>query len=164
MIRNAVVSDLEQIMKIVEAAKSDMHSYQNYQWDESYPKEKDFMQDVAEGTLFVYEVKGSIGGVVCINKDEPEEYKNAAWSMSGEAFVIHRLAVSNQFRGQGIGCKLIDYAEFLGREHNIKHIKTDTNSINLKAQSLLKKCGYSFVGEIGLSGHEGRFYCYDKVL
>lgn len=164
MIRNAVAADLLQIMEIVEAAKSDMHSYDNYQWDESYPKEEDFMRDLTEGSLYVYDMEGSIAGVVCINKDEPEEYKNAGWSKAAEALIIHRLAVNPQFLGHGVGYQLIQYADFLGQQRNISCIRTDTNALNVKAQGLLKKCGYTFAGEITLSGHEGTFYCYDKAL
>ncbi len=164
MIRNAVAADLPQIMEIVEAAKSDMHSYDNYQWDESYPKEEDFMRDLTEGSLYVCDMDGSIAGVVCINKDEPEEYKRGNWSMSGEALVIHRLAVDTKFLGKGIAYQLMNHADVIGRQNHIAYIRTDTNSLNIKAQSLLKKCGYVFAGEITLSGHEGTFYCYDKVL
>ena len=164
MIRNAVISDLAQIVEIAESSKLDMHSYGNFQWNEDYPKEKDFIKDITEGTLFVYDVKGSIAGLICINRDEPEEYKNVNWSTAKEAFVIHRLAVNNSFRGQGVGYKLINYVKDICIENEISYIKTDTNSLNIKAQGLLRKCGYTFVGETSLLAHEGLFYCYDKVL
>ena len=103
MIRTAVISDLDQIMEIVESSKLDMHSYGNFQWNEGYPKEEDFINDITEGTLFVYDIKGIIAGVICINRDEPEEYKNANWSMAKEAFIIHRLAVNNNFQRSRCG-------------------------------------------------------------
>lgn len=34
MIRTTVISDLAQIMEIVESSKLDMHSYGNFQWNE----------------------------------------------------------------------------------------------------------------------------------
>jgi ribosomal protein S18 acetylase RimI-like enzyme len=164
MIRSAVISDLSQIVEIAESSKLDMHSYGNFQWNEGYPKEEDFIKDITEGTLFVCDIKGSIAGVICINRDEPEEYKTVTWSTAKEAFVIHRLAVSNSFRGQGVGYKLINHANAICIEKKIKYIKTDTNSLNIKAQRLLRKCGYTFVGETSLVDHEGLFYCYDIVL
>ncbi|GAA0730470.1 GNAT family N-acetyltransferase [Clostridium malenominatum] len=164
MIRTAVTSDLAQIMEIVESSKLDMHSYGNFQWNEGYPLEEDFIKDITEGTLYVYDIKGIIAGLICINRDEAEEYKSVNWSMTKEAFIIHRLAVNNNFRGQGVGYKLINHANAICIENNISYLKTDTNSLNIKAQGLLKKCGYTFVGKTSLSGHEGVFYCYDKVL
>lgn len=164
MIRPAVISDLNQIMEIIRSSKLDMNSYGNFQWNEVYPIEKDFIKDITEKTLFVYDIKGIIAGVICINRDEPEEYKNVNWSMVKEAFIIHRLAINNNFRGQGVGYKLINHANAICIENNISYIKTDTNSLNIKAMSLLKKCGYTFVGKTRLVGHAGIFYCYDKVL
>lgn len=164
MIRTAVISDSAQIMEIVESSKLDMHSYGNFQWNEGYPKEENFIKDITERTLFVYDIKGIIAGFICINRDEPEEYKNANWSMAKEAFIIHRLAVNNNFRGQGVGYKLINHANAICIDNNISYIKTDTNSLNIKAQGLLIKCGYTFAGETSLLGHVGLFYCYDKVL
>jgi GNAT superfamily N-acetyltransferase len=164
MIRTAVITDLAQIIEITECSKSDMHSYGNFQWNEHYPKEEDFIKDINEGTLFVYDIKGIIAGLICINRDEPEEYKNVNWSLAKEAVIIHRLAVNNNFLGQGVGYKLINYADFICTENNISYIKTDTNSLNIKAQGLLRKCGYTFTGETNLLEHIGTFYCYDKVL
>src|SRR5689334_1396365 len=98
MIRTAILSDLNQIMEIVETSKLDMHSYGNFQWNKDYPKENDFIKDITEGTLFVYDIKGIIAGLICINKIEPNEYKNANWSMTKQSVIIHRLAVNNEFR------------------------------------------------------------------
>ena len=164
MIRTAIIKDLAQIMEIAESSKLDMNFYGNFQWNEGYPKEEDFRKDITEGTLFVYDIKGVIAGFICINRNEPEEYKNVNWSIAKEAFIIHRLAVNNNFLGQNVGYKLINHANAICIENNISYIKTDTNSLNIKAQRLLRKCGYNFTGETRLVGHMGLFYCYDKVL
>ena len=63
-----------------------------------------------------------------------------------------------------MGYKLINHANAICIEKKISYIKTDTNSLNIKAQGLLRKCGYTFVGETSLLDHEGLFYCYDIVL
>ena len=164
MIRTAIISDLNQIMDIVETSKLDMHSYDNFQWNKDYPKENDFIKDITEGTLFVYDIKGIIAGLICINKIEPNEYKNANWSMTKQSVIIHRLAVNNEFRSQGVGYKLINYANTICIENGLSYIKTDTNSLNVKAQGLLRKCGYTFVDEITFLNHMGIFYCYDKKV
>lgn len=164
MIRIAIISDLDQIMQIVEDSKLDMHSYGNFQWNEDYPKAEDFIKDINNRSLFVYDLEGIVAGFICVNKEEPEEYKNTNWSLAKEAYIIHRLAVNNNFLGQGVGHELIDYANAICIKDNISYIKTDTNTLNIKAQGLLKKCGYTFVGDISLSGHIGLFYCYEKVL
>lgn len=164
MIRTAVISDLVQIMKIVEGSKKDMHSYGNYQWNEDYPKKEDFIKDITDQNLFAYIIENTVAGIICINKDEPKEYENASWTLLKEALIIHRLAVDSSFHGRGVGLKLIKHTNVICNERGIDYIKTDTNSLNIKAQKLLIKCGYTFTGDIGLENHSGKFYCYEKVL
>jgi GNAT superfamily N-acetyltransferase len=141
-----------------------MHSYGNFQWNEDYPKAEHLMNDIDNGSLYVYEIEGMIAGIVCINKEEPEEYKNANWSMSKEAYIIHRLAVNKNYLGHGVGSELLNYTDVICAKNNISYIKTDTNALNIKAQGLLIKCGYTFVGETSLTGYRGLFYCYEKLL
>lgn len=164
MIRNAIIPDLSQIMQIIESSKLDMHSYGNFQWNEDYPKAENFINDINNGSLFVYDINGMVAGLICINKEEPEGYKNVNWSMAKEAFIIHRLAVNKSFLGQGVAYELMNYANDICSKNNIEYIKTDTNALNVKAQRLLKKCGYTFAGETSLEGYRGLFYCYEKAL
>ena len=74
MIRKACLEDLKDIMEITKQTIVEMHSYNNYQWDENYPKEKDFTNDIEKENLFVIESEGEIAGIICINKAEPVEY------------------------------------------------------------------------------------------
>ena len=52
-------------------------------------------------------------------------------------------------------------------DNNIKgfiYIKTDTYSLNTKMNSLFKKLGYKFIGEVKFLSKEKEFYCYEKIL
>lgn len=44
MIRKAVLMDLDIITKILKDTLVEMHSYNNYQWDENYPNKQDFIK------------------------------------------------------------------------------------------------------------------------
>ncbi|HDA5951151.1 TPA: GNAT family N-acetyltransferase, partial [Clostridioides difficile] len=46
MIRKANMNDLESIMKIIKSTVEEMKTYNNTQWDENYPLEKDFVSDI----------------------------------------------------------------------------------------------------------------------
>ena len=162
--RKAVIGDLKEIMEIIKETIAEMHSYNNYQWDENYPQEKDFMNDIQKGDLFVAEKNGRLVGFVCINKIEPVEYNDLNWSLKEDVMVIHRMAVNPAYRRNGIGTMLMNFAEDLALRNNIKYLKTDTNSLNTKMNSLFKKCGYNFVSEMSFLGKETPFYCYEKTL
>lgn len=163
MIRKAKINDLDKIMEIIKLTVEEMISYNNTQWDENYPQSKDFMEDIKKEDLYVKDVNGEIYGFICVNYMEPEEYKGLNWSSKEKAMIVHRMAVNPKFRNQGIGIQLMQFAEKLARENNIKYLKTDTYSINIKMNSLFKKCGFQYIGEMTFLGKEKLFYCYDKI-
>lgn len=164
MIRKATMNDLDSIMEIVKKIIAEMNSYNNYQWDENYPQAEDFAADIEKGDLFVSGIENKIAGFICINRDEPIEYVDLKWSSAEDALVIHRMGVSPDFRNAGIGSELVEYAEKLSKLYGVRFIKTDTNSLNTKAQGLFEKHGYVFVGEMFFLGKEKPFYCYEKVM
>ena len=137
MIRKANMNDLESIMKIIKSTVEEMKTYNNTQWDENYPLEKDFVSDIKKQDLYIYEVDGEVAGFICLNYEEPEEYLGLNWSSNKKAMVIHRMAVNPNFRKTGIASKLVDFAEKLAVENNVSYLKSDTYSINSK-MNLLK--------------------------
>ncbi|WP_434511131.1 GNAT family N-acetyltransferase [Desulfitobacterium sp. AusDCA] len=164
MIRKAIIKDLDRIMVILEKIIDEMHSYNNYQWDENYPQAKDFAADIEKGELYVSVRENMIVGFICINRVEPHEYEGLNWSSTKDALIIHRMGVDTDYRNAGIGKELVGFAEDLAHRSNVKYLKTDTNSLNAKAQALFQKCRYIFVGEMSFRGKEKPFYCYEKVL
>ena len=164
MIRKAVLEDIKKVMEILNKTKSEMHLYNNFQWDESYPRRSDFINDIKKENLYSIEVDGDLAGFVCLNNIEPIEYKQLNWSCKGTAMVIHRMSVNPKFRGIGIGTKLMKFAQEIANKNNIKYLKTDTYSLNIKMNNLLKKCGYNFIGYTSFPQKEKPFYCYDIIL
>jgi len=164
MIRLAETQDLTAIMEILQVVVQKMHNNNNFQWDAKYPREQDFIEDINQGELFVSVQEGEVAGFICINKVEPEEYKGLAWSLSQEALVIHRMAVSPAYQKLGIGAQLVGFADELAKQKQMKYLKIDTYSGNPKAQRLFEKLGYTFVGEMHFNGKEKAFYCYEKLV
>jgi len=161
MIRKAVLEDIDQIMDILDKTKSEMHIYNNFQWDENYPTKEDFINDIKKENLYCIEIEKSIAGFVCANTTEPSEYNGLNWSSTKMAMVIHRMSVNPEYRQRGIGTKLMKFVESVAIKDNIEYLKTDTYSLNVKMNNLFKKCGYNFIGEMNFLGKEKPFYCYD---
>lgn len=164
MIRKASLEDLKDIMEIIKQTIFVMHTYNNYQWDDNYPKEKDFIDDIQKQNLFVLEKEDKIAGIICINKEEPVEYTETNWTLNEAALVIHRMSVSPSYRRKGIGTKLMKFTDELALKNNLRYIKTDTYSINPNMNALFVRCGYKLIGEMSFLGKEKPFYCYEKVL
>lgn len=164
MIIKAKSNDIQGIMEIIKETVKEMKSYNNTQWDENYPKEQDFDEDIKSGDLYIEKQDEIITGFICVNYIEPEEYKDLKWSKNEKCMVVHRMAVNPNFRKKGVGSRLMNFAEDLAIKSGVNYLKTDTYSINTKMNSLFRKFNYNFIGDMSFLGKEEPFYCYEKVL
>lgn len=164
MINKAKLNDLPLIMKMIKTVVTLMNEKEYTFWNENYPNISHFEKDIEEESLYVYKISDNIAGVICINSEEAEEYKSLNWSLNDKNYVVHRLAVNPEFRGEKIGDQLLGFAEKCARNNGVKIIKTDTNVINISAQKLFERNGYKKVGVVSFTGHEGNFLCYEKVV
>ena len=165
MIRQATAADLDAVMAIIGATVAIMQTEGNNQWSEVYPVREDFAQDIIEGSLYVYDdEQNKPRGVVCLNDQQREAYAPLAWQSKKPALVIHRLAVDPQARRQGIGTKLMRFAEELASQRGFSQLRTDTYHCNERMQALFQKMGYRKVGECYFVEDLAAFYCYEKLL
>lgn len=163
MIRPAIMSDLDRVVDIMEVSKKILQAQGNFQWDDAYPLREDYRLDIENAELYVIEDDGVVAGFLCLNSDEPEVYKSAAWKNPPPALVIHRMAVAPELRGKGLAGKLLDFAWDVTRERGFASLRTDTFSANDAMNSLFIKHGFHKTGEIELPGRRQQpFYCYEK--
>lgn len=107
-----------------------------------YPTKQDAEKAVKAGALYVYEATCDIAGSAIIDKIQPPEYENIAWSGSfaqDEVMVIHLLLVRPSMKGNGIATSLVKYAMELAKNDHCKAIRLDTGSQNIPALELYKK-------------------------
>ncbi|KON87565.1 GNAT family acetyltransferase [Sporosarcina globispora] len=162
-IRKGTKDDLKKIMEIVNQTVTIMESEENDQWNRAYPQDQDFLADIEAGNLYAAIFNGEVAGSITVDQIQAVEYKNASWRKDEPCFVFHRLAVDPEIRGEGIASKLITFAEEHAVSHGIPYMRTDTYSLNKKAQSLFEKNGYVNTGTIYMD-RDNPFYCYDKLL
>lgn len=165
LIRKAAAKDLDAIMDIVWRTIMLLQSEGNQQWSEDYPTRDDFLQDIAEGTLYVCEVNKNVAGFICCNFTAPAEYASVVWTASDSpALFIHRFAVSTELHRRGIGTALLQKAVEIAVSKGCGSIRTDTCSLNLKMRALFASNGYEKVGEVHFKGVSHVFYCFEKLL
>jgi len=164
-IRKATTTDLKAIMTMIKAVVPLMIASGNNQWDDTYPNEAVFAQDVMLGQLWIAEMDGAIAGVAAITTDQDPEYAQVGWDINEKAIVVHRLAVNPEFQGKGVAVSLLQQAEEVAAQNQIKCLRIDTNSMNKATQKLFPKLGYVFAGEITLNFRPGQvFYGYQKHI
>jgi GNAT superfamily N-acetyltransferase len=164
-VRKGNKEDIEDIMKIVKKTVELMKSEDIDQWTDEYPLSGDFLKDTENNSLYVaVDENDVVAGSITIDQREPNEYSTSQWRKEGPAYLFHRLVVDPEVRGKGIASLLIKQTEEVAKENNVFYIRTDTYSLNKKAQSLFKKNGFFQTGEIQFMGKDNPFYTFDKIL
>ena len=69
------------------------------------------------------------------------------------------IAVNENYKGRGIGFKLMKYAEEYSVNHKKGGIVLTTHTANIRGQSLYEKCGFE---KIGIHGASGEFFYMKK--
>ncbi len=165
IIRQATNADLPSLMSLVRHIVPLMHESGNFQWDDHYPNEAVFGQDIDKNQLWVADINGHLAGFAALTEDQEAEYAQVGFDLSQRAIVTHRLAVDPSFRGQGVAVALLAQAEQVAIERDIAFLRIDTNSENQITQRLFPKLGYQYAGEITLGFRPGlRFMAYEKKL
>lgn len=164
MIRQATMSDLEDIQRVIGEVVQAMQAQGSDQWDSVYPASADFAEDICNGHLFVAEEDAELAALVCLNSVEPPEYAPVPWCSKDTAIVIHRMAVAPGFQRRGIASRLMRFSESYAEKNGISYIKSDTYSINASMNALFEKYSYQMVGRIRFSRRSEDFYCYEKRL
>ena len=177
--------EIDAVLRIVRQTVAEMKTYGNDQWDEHYPLRDRFVEDVANQALYVVQdevfqninasMNGpglgksgleptSIMGFIVVDREEPEGYELMQWRSDRPCLVVHRLAVSAEYRQRGVASAMEAFACELARDQAIPYLKVDTHSTNQRMQQFLERKGYVNTGEMMAMGKNKPFYCYDKLL
>lgn len=166
MIRLAQKSDLDRVLQITRLCAREMESRKVFQWNEHYPDRQSFVNDINNSELYVYCIQDMVIGCVSICAFMDEVYSKVSWKTDGKNSVyIHRLAVDPKHQKQGIGSKLMDFAENESKLSGVESIRLDTFSQNIVNQNFYEKRGY-----VKLEGiyfplqSEHPFHCYELLF
>lgn len=135
------------------------------QWDEVYPSEETFLNDINNNSLYIARIENSqeIIGCIVLNEYQDPEYKDIEWSFNrGKIAVIHRLMVHPKSEGRGIARNLVEFIEKLAKENGYKALRLDVFSQNLRSFNFYKKQGYCVSGKVNF--RKGEFLCCEKMI
>ena len=160
----AQAQELDDVWSLVRRAVKHMNELGNPQWGEDYPTREFYAQDIARGELYAAWVGGTLAGVACINTSQSPEYEPLPWTTTPPAMVIHRMAIDPAFQQQGVASALFAFAQHLALEQGLHAMRLDTYSLNHRMQALIRKMGFTQVGEIHLHGRPLTYPCFEKHL
>lgn len=162
--RKAELSEIPQIWTILQQAIARRKADGSQQWQNGYPNPDTVRNDMAKGVGFVLaDGQKVIGYSAVLINDEPA-YANidGQWLSNGDFVVVHRVAISEDYLGQGLVQQMFLEIEKYAVSQNIHSIKVDTNFDNLPMLRIVEKLGYTYCGEVILSGAPRK--AFEKLL
>ena len=164
-LRLAKSDDVDRVMEIVESVIPAMHKAGNYQWGADYPTAEVFLNDVKNGSLYVYEEESVIKGCIVADENHAYAYDDIPWELARiDCLATHRLAISPNFQGQGLAQKIIQGIIDVGKERGYLGIHTDTSLENKPMQYLFGKLGFEFKGQLNLDDNLDDWYVAYEIV
>lgn len=143
-LRTAMLADIPAIMHIMAQARAAQRALGFRQWDDGYPPERQLEEEISAGRGFVLADGDAICAYAAIVADDPE-YADLQSVMTsyGESYaVIHRLAISDAYRGRGVARRFLALLEEEMRHRGLLWSRADTGLENLPMQKALAAAGY----------------------
>lgn len=162
--RKAANSEIPQIWTILQQAIARRKADGSNQWQNGYPNPEAIENDLCKEVGFVLaDGEKVIGYSAVLINDEPAYADiNGQWLSNGDFVVVHRVAISEDYLGQGLVQQMFLEIEKYALSQNIHSIKVDTNFDNLPMLRIVEKLGYTYCGEVYFSGSPRK--AFEKLL
>lgn len=164
--RRSTKSDLKEIIEIIKEAQNYFKANNIDQWQDGYPNEESIMNDIESGESYILLKDNKIIATAYLSFNGESDYDiihEGKWVGDEKYAVIHRVAVSNNMKGQGIAGELFKKIENLCLENKVNHIRIDTHRHNRSMQRFLMKSRFEYCGIIYLKDNSERI-AFEKVL
>ncbi|MFA9378689.1 MAG: GNAT family N-acetyltransferase [Lachnotalea sp.] len=163
--------DIDEVETLYNDLNDALDSHINYPgWMKGvYPVREDAQKGIQDKSLFVARLGSEIVGSIILSHEPEQGYDTVKWLCNAdylEVFVIRTLVVHPLYAKQGIGQKLMLFAEEQAHSCKMKSIRLDVFVKNMPAISLYEQCGYHYLATIdeGLSQYGlDWFRVYEKL-
>ena len=165
-IRKAIQADADSIMHIFRQAQTSLKTLGVNQWQNGYPNPEIVDRDILSGNCLVCVSNSLIYAAFFLSFEWEDTYDNiyeGQWLSTGQYAVIHRMAIGDAFKGQGLGSSMILQAEQICLSRGIHSIRVDTHRDNIPMQHLLGKNQFRYCGIIYLEDGQERL-AYEKLF
>ncbi len=164
--RKAENRDIPEIIKIINAAQNYLRKEGIDQWQNNYPNSETIREDIRQNNSYLIQQGKHIiaTAAVIFAKDSTYDYIEAGeWIADGKYGVIHRAAVKEEYKGQGIMAEIFKNTYKLARSENAESIRIDTHPENLAMQQAIEKESFKYCGIIYISDGSERL-AYEKII
>lgn len=163
-VRRAKSSDEGFALRCYEEAREGLARAGVDQWQDGYPNSRTFRRDLLEGGAFVLEAEdgGSLksAGVFYFSREQDPDYEKPAyrglWSADEPYAVLHRVALSERFKGRGLSGLVFSFAADEAMADGVSYIRIDTHPDNRAMRGALRDAGFEAKGQIVLDSMSDR--------
>ena len=151
--RKANINDLDTVLKIYDDAIVKFEVEKTFQWTKGFPPNEDsFRSDLDNNEMIVALENDSVVGVMTLLLNGEDDYLeiDGKWLNDEKYITIHRIAVSKEYYGKGIGYSLISYAKEFALKNKLNNIRIDTHELNFDMKKMLERNGFIRCGIIKL--------------
>lgn len=151
-LRRAQLQDLTAIMKIIDDAKELLKKNGSPQWQNGYPDQETFTQDIVMQTNWILINDNKVVATATLQLTPEPTYRNITqgqWQQPDEPYAtIHRVAISSNYRGQGLSKLLFSNLLTVGQMQGIKNFRFDTHRSNKAMQHIAENFNFKKRGII----------------
>ena len=151
-LRRAQLQDLKAIMKIIDDAKELLKKNGSPQWQNGYPDQETFTQDIVMQTNWILINDNKVVATATLQLTPEPTYRNITqgqWQQPDEPYAtIHRVAISSNYRGQGLSKLLFSNLLTVGQMQGIKNFRVDTHRSNKAMQHIAENFNFKKRGII----------------
>lgn len=164
-LRETKVTEIDDVMEIINDAKRFLKDNKINQWQDNYPNHEIIKNDILRNESYVLEKDNLIIATIVLSFQKEETYESieGKWINNNPYATIHRIAISNEYKGQGISKILMNNVYNKCLEKDFLNIRVDTHEDNLVMKSFLNKEDFQYCGIIYLKSGAKRL-AYQKVL
>ena len=151
-LRRAQLQDLTAIMKIIDDAKELLKKNGSPHWQNGYPDQETFTQDIVMQTNWLLIHDNKVVATATLQLTPEPTYRNLTqgqWQQPDEPYAtIHRVAISSNYRGQGLSKLLFSNLLTVGQMQGIKNFRVDTHRSNKAMQHIAENFNFKKRGII----------------
>lgn len=162
--RQATTADEPRIWEIILQAKAQMFREGKQQWTEAYPSPERIATDVERGYghVLCHDDEVVAYGAVIFEGEAAYDDLEGEWLSNGPYVVVHRLAVADEAKRQGVGTRFMREVQQHARRQGVTSFKVDTNFDNFYMQRMLANLGFDYCGKVYYP--QGERMAYEKLL
>ncbi|WP_252229215.1 MULTISPECIES: GNAT family N-acetyltransferase [unclassified Clostridium] len=164
--KKSTEEDISNIMRIINEAQIYFKEQKINQWQNDYPNIETIKEDIKNDYSYVFLMDKQIVATVALSFNGEKTYDiiyDGKWISNNKYAVIHRMAVNNSRKGNGIASKILENTEKICLEKDVHSIKIDTHVENKAMQNLLKKNNFHYCGIIYLEDNSKRV-AFEKII